>query len=622
MAVVDDPKTLPSLRAGVPAGEPVPGRARLDFAKESDIDEFVEMLGKLERQEISPDEWRRFRLLRGTYGQRQDDVQMLRIKIPQGIVTGSQMRALADVATNYSRGFCHITTRQNIQFHFVKLANAERAMRELAAEGLTSREACGNSVRNITGCPYAGTSGTEIFDVTPYAEAMTRYFLRHPLSGVFPRKFKIAFEGCTEDHALASINDIGFRARIVDGKRGFRVTVAGGTSILPVSGYLIRDFMPVEEMFEIAEAVARVFHRFGDYEHRQRNRLKFVIRALGWDGFKARFEECLAEFRAEGGATLPFDPDAVRSEQAPDWTPAAAPSVQSVAMTATTVLSGPGILPNTVKLTPLSDTYLRWMRRNVSAQKQEGYCHVTVRLPLGDFSAGQMRVLAELAEAYSAGTLRLTIDQNVLFRWVKRENVDGFYERLVAAGLGAPDANTLSDVLSCPGAESCRLAVTQSRGLGRLLTEHLSAQPDVVDAVPGRIKISGCPNGCGQHHVGSIGFQGSVRKVAGRAIPQYFVLVGGGCSDEGTAHFGKVVSKVPVNRLTEVVDRLLNIYREQKQDGEELGAFFRRIPPATATAALSDLAQLLPTEVTDSDLIDLGESHAFNPEVMDGECSA
>ncbi len=325
------------------------------------------MLGKLERHEITPEEWRRFRLLRGTYGQRQDDVQMLRVKIPQGIVKASQMRALADVASRYSRGFCHITTRQNIQFHFVKLADVRRPCVELADEGLTSREACGNSVRNITGCPYTGTSATEIFDVTRYAEAMTRYFLRHPLSGVLPRKFKIAFEGCAEDHALASINDIGFRARIVDGQRGFRVTVAGGTSILPVSGYVIREFMPVEEMFEVSEAVVRVFHRFGDYEHRQRNRLKFVVKALGWDVFKARFEECLVEFRAEGGAKLPFDPDDLRSEQAPDWQPSTPPSVQAVSLTATTALSGPGIMPNSVKLTPLPDTYLRWMRRNVWA---------------------------------------------------------------------------------------------------------------------------------------------------------------------------------------------------------------------------------------------------------------
>ena len=581
------------------------------------------MLGKYERAEITPEDWRRFRLLRGTYGQRQDNVQMMRIKIPQGIVTSSQMRALAGVASRYSRGFCHVTTRQNIQFHFVPLAVCESAMRELADEGLTTREACGNSVRNITGCQYAGTSEDEIFDPTPYAEALTRYFLRHPLSGVLPRKFKIAFEGCRTDHAFASINDIGWRARIQDGRKGFRVTVAGGTSILPVSGYVLYEFLPVEEMFEVAEAVVRVFHRFGDYEHRQRNRLKFTIRTLGWDAFKQRFDECLAEFRAEGGARLPFSQDDTKAELEPDWTPAEPPTLQAAAAAASSPVTGPGILPNSVRLTPLPDTYLRWMRSNVSKQRQDGYHHVIARLPLGDFTAGQMRVLADLADAYADGSMRLTVDQNVLYRWVKKDAIEPFYQRLVAAGLGAPDAGTLSDVVSCPGAESCRLAVTQSRGLGRVLTEYLSARPDVVDMVSsGHIKISGCPNGCGQHHIGSIGFQGSVRKVAGRAVPQYFVLVGGGCSDEGLAHFGKVVSKVPVHRLTDAVDRLLALYRDNRQGDEELGAFFRRVPPSMATDALKDLAQLLPNEIGEQDLIDLGENQVFNPEVMDGECSA
>jgi len=607
MAVIENPKV---------------GRANRDFAKTKDIDEFVEMLEKLESQQITPEEWRRFRLLRGTYGQRQDNVQMLRIKIPQGIVTGAQMRAMASVGARYSRGFGHVTTRQNVQFHFVPLKDVEAALRQMADEGLTTRDACGNSVRTITGCSYAGTSATEIFDVIPYAEALTRYFLRHPLSGVLPRKFKICFEGCTEDHAFASINDIGWRARIVDGRKGFRVTVAGGTSILPVSGYVLYDFLPVEEMFEVAEAVVRVFHRFGDYEHRQRNRLKFVVKALGWDGFKSRFDECLAEFRREGGAPLNFDPTKTVVEKAPDWVPASAPTLQGVAATAATPVNGPGIVPGTVKLTPLTDAYTRWLKSNVSLQKQDGYCHVIVRLPLGDFTSGQMRVLADLAEAYGDGTMRLTVDQNVLYRWVKTESVEPFYQRIAAAGLGAPDAGTLSDVVSCPGAESCRLAVTQSRGLGRLFTEHLSARPDIVDAVPGHIKISGCPNGCGQHHIGSIGFQGSVRKLAGRAVPQYFVLVGGGCTDEGTAHFGKVVSKVPVHRLTDALDRLLDLYMAQRQDNEELGAFFRRIPPAAATEVLKDLASLLPTETTDQDFVDLGESQVFAPEVMDGECSA
>jgi sulfite reductase beta subunit-like hemoprotein len=599
------------------------GRPRLDFASQHDIDEFVEVLGKYERGEITPEAWRRFRLVRGTYGQRQDNVQMLRIKIPQGILTGSQMRTLANIATRYSRGFCHVTTRQNIQFHFVPLKVVEQAMREMAGEGLTTREACGNSVRNITGCQYAGTSESEIFDPTPYAEAMTRYFLRHPLSGVLPRKFKIAFEGCREDHAYASINDIGWRARIQDGRKGFRVTIAGGTSIMPVTGYVLYDFLPVEEMLEVAEAVVRVFHRFGDYQHPQRNRMKFTIKSLGWDVFRGHVNEALAEFRREGGAKLSFDPETVGTETAPDWTSAEPPTLQAVAATAATPVTGPGIVPGSVKLQPLPDAYVRWMRSNVSRQRQAGYCHVVARLPLGDFTAGQMRVLADLAEAYGDGTVRLTIDQNVLYRWVKTESVEPFYQRLAAAGLAAPDAGTLGDVVSCPGAESCRLAVTQSRGLGRELTEYLSAHPDLVDLVPsGRINISGCPNGCGQHHVGSIGFQGSVRKVAGRAIPQYFVLVGGGCSDEGVAHFGKVISKVPVHRLTDALDRLLGLYREKREGEEELGAFFRRVPPALATEALKDLAQLLPNEVTDGDLVDLGENQAFNPEVMDGECSA
>jgi sulfite reductase (NADPH) hemoprotein beta-component len=609
MAVVDDSRTL--------------GRANLDFADPRDIDEFVDMLEKLERQEITPDQWRRFRLLRGTYGQRQDNVQMMRIKVPQGVVSSGQMRALADVASRYSRGFCHVTTRQNIQYHFVQLCDAETAMRELADQGLTTREACGNSVRNVTGCPYTGTSASEIFDVSPYAEALTRYFLRHPLAASLPRKFKIAFEGCAEDHACASINDIGWRARLVDGRRGFRVTIAGGTSIMPVSGYVLYDFLPVEEMLEVAEAVLRAFHRYGDYEHRQRNRMKFTVRALGWEVFRGKVEELLAEFRAEGGAPLALSADALRSQEAPTWQRAEPPSLQAVAAAAATPVNGPGIMPGSTRVPVLPDAYLRWMRSNVSAQRQEDYCHVTVRLPLGDFTAGQMRVLADLSEAYGDGEMRLTVDQNVLFRWVKRSAVDGFYQRLMAAGLGAPDAGRLSDVVSCPGAESCRIAVTQSRGLGRLLTEHLSARPELVDLVPsGHIKISGCPNGCGQHHIGSIGFQGSVRKLAGRAVPQYFVMVGGGCDDSGVAHFGKVVSKVPVQRLTAAVDRLLELYRVHRESpDEELGAFFRRVPASLATDALNDLAVLLPNEVTDQDFIDLGESQAFAPEILDGECA-
>src|SRR5262245_21151264 len=252
MAATDDPKTL--------------GRARLSFAKESDIDEFADMLAKFESGAITPDQWRGFRLLRGTYGQRQtDDSHMMRVKIPQGFMTAEQLYALADVADQYSRGFGHITTRQNIQLHFVKVHDAEPAMRRIAEAGITTREACGNSVRNITACAYAGISATEAFDVTPYSEILTRYFLRHRLSSSLPRKFKIGFEGCAEDHVKAAINDIGWLGRVQNGKRGFRVLVGGGTSTMAVSGRVLYDFLPVEDMLNVAEAIDRVFHARGHH---------------------------------------------------------------------------------------------------------------------------------------------------------------------------------------------------------------------------------------------------------------------------------------------------------------------------------------------------------------------
>jgi sulfite reductase (NADPH) hemoprotein beta-component len=599
------------------------GREQLSFANERDIDEFVETLSSYEKGDITADDWRRYRLLRGTYGQRQDDVQMMRIKIPQGIATGDQLRALGDVAEKYSRGFGHVTTRQNIQYHFVLLKDAEQAMRDLGAVGMTTREACGNSVRNITACPYAGVAHDEVFDVTPYAEGMTRYFLGHPLAGSLPRKFKIAFEGCPTDHALASIHDLGWFARIAGGQRGFRLTIGGGTSILPTSGYLLYEFLPAEQILEVAEAIVRVYHRLGDYQHRQRNRMKFLIRQLGWDAWRERFEETLAEVRAEGG--VPFDASAAASvvERAPDWVPPAAPSIEHVTRVAGSVTAhGPGIMPGTVKLKTMSDAYLNWMRANVGLQRQEGFVHVTVRLPLGDMTAGQMHVLADLADAYSDGTARLTIGQNVLYRWVKADVLEELHRRLEAAGLGAADANTLADVVSCPGAESCRLAVTQSRGLGHVLTEYLDSHPEFVSLVQdGDIKISGCPNGCGQHHIAAIGFQGSVRKVGKRALPQYFVSVGGGTTDAG-ASFGHVVSKIPVHRLTAAVERLLMLYKDGRDDGESLGAFFRRIASETVTNALKDLARMRPDEPTTEDFVDLGETGAFEMVVMEGECAS
>ena len=601
------------------------GRARMSFASESDIDEFVTTLERYERGELTPDQWRQFRLVRGTYGQRQAaDAQMLRVKIPQGVLTGDELGALADVAELYSRGFGHITTRQNVQFHFVKLHDVEPAMRRLADAGLTTREACGNSVRNITACPYAGVAHDERFDVTPYAEALTRYLLRHPLSSTLPRKFKIAFEGCTEDHVAAAINDLGFHAVLGrDQSRGFRVIAGGGTSIMPTSASVLHEFLPASEILRVAEAVLNVFARFGDYQHKQRNRMKFMIRSLGWVRWREEYDLALAACRLRGAVpTLDIAPPA--AEGRPDWEPESSPSVGYVAArVAAGPIHGPGLAPVIVPVFNSSDeAYSRWRTTNVRPQKQFGFSIAVATVPLGDLSSEQMRVLGELARAYGDGTVRVTPDQDLVFRWVNASDVRQLYRRLAAAGLGLAEAATVADVASCPGAETCRLAVTQSRGLGRLLEEQLRSRPDLIAAADGaRIKISGCPNGCGQHHIATFGFQGSVRRVAGRAVPQYFVMVGGGIVDGGAA-FARLAAKIPARRVPEAIERLIALYARERGAGETATAFYGRVGLDVVKSALRDLEQFPAGDPAPEDFIDLAEEAVFAPEVLEGECSA
>jgi sulfite reductase beta subunit-like hemoprotein len=611
MSVADDPKTF--------------GRARLSFASQAEIDEFVTTLERFERGELTPDQWRGYRLVRGTYGQRQaDDAQMLRVKIPQGVLSADQLDALADVADRYSRGFGHITTRQNMQFHFVKLHDVEPAMRRLAEAGLTTREACGNSVRNITACPFAGVAADERFDITPYAEALTRYLLRHPLSSTLPRKFKIAFEGCAVDHVCTAINDLGFRASLgADGSRGFRIVAGGGTAIMVKSAGLLHEFMPASELLRVAEAVLRVFHRFGDYEHKQRNRLKFLIKDLGWARWREEYQRELNACRLRGQVpTLDIEPPA--SEPRPDWGKDAAPSIGQIASRVSAArVTGPGITPQVAPLIRSGDeAYARWRSTNVRPQKQFGYVLPIAAVPLGDLTGAQLRVLGELSRAYGDGTVRVTTEQDLLFRWVQECDVRQLYQRLAAAGLGAAEAGSVADVTSCPGAESCRLAVTQSRGLGRVLEEHLRARPDLVSAADGaRIKISGCPNGCGQHHIATIGFQGSVRRLGSRAVPQYFVMLGGGITDTGAA-FGRLAAKIPARRIVDAVDRLIELYAREREDGEQAPAYFARVPLDVVKRELADLERLQPGDAVDADFVDLGEAEEFAPVVMDGECSA
>jgi sulfite reductase (ferredoxin) len=611
----------------IPASLPsVPDRApprRAPFSNRLDLDLFIEELGRFERGDISAEAWRQFRLVHGTYGQRQDDFHMQRVKIPQGVLSAEQVLAIAEVAEAHSRGFVHVTTRQNVQLHFVTLRGAEAAMRRLAQAGVTTREACGNSVRNVTACPFAGVAVDEVFDVSPYAEALTRHFLRHPLSSSLPRKFKIAFEGCPRDHAAASIHDLGFTATLTEGgRRAFTVRAAGGTSTVPVSAPILVEALAAADMLELAEAVIRVFHRLGDRKNRHANRMKFLVKKLGFEGFRAEILAERARVRAEGAPRLSFDPERPPLERAPEGERPAAPAPEAIAARVRAQAPrGPGVVPAVgPETSPGLAALAAFERTNVRPQKQPGFAAVEVALPLGDVTSAQLAVLAELARAYGDGSVRLTREQDAVLRWVRREDVAALHARLSAAGLALDGAGTAAKVTSCPGAESCKLAVTQSRGLGRLLEAHVRANPEVA-ATPGLdLKISGCPNGCGQHHISAIGFQGSARKVSGRAVPQYFVLVGGGLGKDG-ARFGRLAAKIPARRVPQALDRLVALYRAERTDGEDAHAFFARVDPASARAALADLAELSEEALSPEDVVDLGESGEFRPETGEGECA-
>ena len=607
----------------MPSHESTLGSGRLHFADQADIDSFVTMLEKFERGEIGPDEWRGFRLVRGTYGQRQEgDLSMLRVKVPQGILSADQARAVAETCERWSRGFCHLTTRQNVQMHFVKLHDVEAAMRRLADAGLTTREACGNSVRNITCAPTAGVAADEPFDPTPYAQALTRYLLRHPLSSSLPRKFKIAFAGGS-DHAFALVNDIGFWPSLHEGRRAFRVTVAGGTATLCRSGVALVEVLPASEILAVAEAILRVFHARGDRQHRHSNRMKFLVKALGWETFSGLVHAELAQLRQTGIPQLPFDPEAPPElEQAPT-SRTSAPTLETLRkLVAAARYDEPRPpLPVPLKL-PEADRAARFRRSNVRSQKQPGHSVVTVNLPLGDVSGAHLRALALLAESYGDGTLRTTHGQDFVLRWVRDEDVPALYAALVAIDLAHSDPDTIVDVTSCPGAESCKLAVTQSRGVAHLVNEHFAVHAALLDQIgPLDVRVSGCPNGCGLHHVSGIGLQGGLRKVDGKPAPQYFVYLGGDPRAQA-ARFGRLAVKIPARRVAQALERLVRLYVAERQPGEDAAQYFGRVSLPAVKALLADLEVLTPENTTPQDFYDLGENHTFNPETTEGECSA
>jgi sulfite reductase beta subunit-like hemoprotein len=602
-----------------------PTRARPSFADASEIDRFVETLRRFEGGALDAEGWRAYRVARGAYSQRQDGVHMLRVKVPQGIADASHLRALAEVAARWSRGFGHVTTRQNLQLHFVRPVDLEPALRRLAEAGLTTAGAGGNTVRNVVACPLAGVAADEPFDVTPYAEAVTRHFLRHPLANALPRKFKVAFEGCAEDHVATPIHDLGFRAvtRLEDGRvrRGFRVVAAGGTSSLCTSGFPLVELLPAGDVLALAEAVIRVFHARGDRTNKQRNRLKFLVRELGVEPFRGLVEAELARVRAEGPPALPFDPERAPEERPPAHVRPAPPSIEEIARRIRAAPPrGPGLPPAVEPAVPLAPADLDRLRRaNVRPQRQAGFAVVAVAAPQGDLTAAQLEVLADLALALGDGTVRLAQDGQVHLRWIPAGEVDALLERLAAAGL-ARAAGTATDVVSCPGAEACRLAVTNPRGVARLAESLLASRLDAGSrAAPFPVHASGCPNGCSQHHLAAIGLQGSARRVGDRAAPQYFVLVGGGVDADG-ARFGRLAAKVPARRVPEALHRLVRLWEAERAPGEAPGPFLARSLDR-AKALLAPL-EPLDTAAGSEDFVEPGASAPFQPAVEAGECAA
>jgi sulfite reductase beta subunit-like hemoprotein len=568
---------------------------RLGFARREDVDLFVDKLEAFERGELTGDDWRTFRLLNGVYGQRQDGFMMVRAKLPGGFVTPAQLVALATIAEKHANGKAHVTTRQNVQFHFVPMAEAETVLGLLADSGITTKEACGPSVRNWTCCPFAGVAKDEPFDPTPYVEALARHLLRGPYSSSLPRKLKPSLGGCCgTDCSQVFINDLGFLARARDGELGFKVVAGGGLSTLRRSAITVEEFIPREELLEAADAVVRVFHRIGNRHNKAKARLKWAIDKIGADAFIAEYQAERAKIREEGGVRLelPVQP------------------------------APPARRPLLAQVTDTEPGFAEWAEHNVRPQKQNGFSAVVIRLVLGDIQPEQLRALSQIVVQYGEGELRTTNEQNLVLRYVPDARLPALHRELVRVGLALGGANTLSDVTSCPGASSCKLAVTNSRGLGGHLTDHLEAllvrRPDLVGASRGLdVKISGCPHGCGQHYIAGIGFQGGMRKLAGRPAPQYLVYAGGGITAT-KAEFGRLIGKVPARRAGATLERLLDFYVAEGGTGP---AFFASVPIDRLRKLIADLEKLPDADATDEDFIDVGEHAAFEVNTGEGECA-
>jgi len=529
-----------------------------------EIEVFEEEARKMLAGDLSVDIFKPFRLQHGIYGQRQPGVNMVRIKIPFGGLTANQLRRIGEMADAYATGVGHVTTRQDIQLHFAPLKDVGTIMRGLAEVDLTTREACANTVRNVTACHLAGICQGEVFDVTPYAKTVALHLLRNTLNQSLPRKFKIAFSGCRHDCALTPIHDIGLlAARRDDGTIGFRMVVGGGLGSAPRIAQELREFVPMNELIPTIEAVIKVFDTLGNRKNRHKARMKFVIEKLGFDEFKRRWSEAYAGM---GHARPDHAPIKLLTHQ--DDAPA-------LIMPAPVKPNGGGNGSGNGQGTIGHETpFQMWKRTNVIAQKQAGYAAVVIKLPMGDLTSQQMFAVADLAERYSNGNLRTTINQNLIIRWVPESKLADFYDDLVPIGLADPGAELVEDIIACPGTDTCGLGITSSKGMARAMAEIFPPGLVPEDLKDVSVKISGCHNSCAQHHIATIGLHGVGKRMGERVAPYYELHLGGRVN--GTAKIGQMTVKLPARKVPEAVSHLVSVYRRDRKNGESLPAFIDR----------------------------------------------
>jgi len=581
-------------------GAPDQGYGR-SWAAPGEIDTFDQFVEDFHAGRINPDDFKRFRLQHGIYGQRQHEVQMVRVKIPWGGLTASQLDRLADVAERTPRRTGHVTTRQNVQFHFVPLADVPDLMRSLAEVGLTTREACGNTVRNVTVGHCAGVCPNEPFDPTPYADAVARFLLRNPMNQNLPRKFKIAFSGCQEDSGLTPIHDLGARAAIetADGRhvRGFEILIGGGLGPAPQLAQVLEPFTPADDLLPTVAAIVRVFDRHGNRDNRNLARLKFVVKKLGIDNVRALILREREALRLTMAGKFP--PIEVWEERR----------------------SAP-LQPN--RSLPLAGDLrsARWRATNVVPQKQPGWASVNVRLIRGDVTAGQLRAIARIARDVGEGSVRATNQQNLVLRWMPLGALSEIHAILVREDLAEPGAERLVDVTSCPGADTCQLGITSSRGLALELGQMIERElGDLADDAGVRIKISGCPNSCGQYHVAGIGLYGGARKFHDEQAPTYQLLLGATLAP-GRARFGKPMARVPARQVPEAVKALLELYRAERKPEETFDVFVDRTGPERLRSVLAPWTELPPSSETPEKYLDWGSDEKFKLETGTGECAA